>query len=62
MKQMADSEDDPTALKQAVTKIKTLSGKGVIEEELAFIREAKQESSVGKKQWNKLLKSKGVKV
>ena len=36
MKQMADMEEDVDALKQAINKIKTLSGKEVIEEELAF--------------------------
>jgi len=36
MKQMADMEEDPDTLKQAIHKIKTLTGKEVIEQELAF--------------------------
>jgi hypothetical protein len=36
MKQMADQEEDPETLKQTISKIKTLSGKEVIETELAF--------------------------
>ena len=36
MKQMADQEEDPKTLKQAISKIKALAGKEVIEEELAF--------------------------
>jgi len=36
MKQMADQEEDPQALKQAVSKIKAMAGKEVIEKELAF--------------------------
>jgi hypothetical protein len=36
MMQMADMEEDPDNLKQAIYKIKALSGKEVIEEELAF--------------------------
>jgi AAA domain (dynein-related subfamily) len=36
MKQMAEMEEDPDTLKQAIQKIKTLTGKEVVEEELAF--------------------------